>query len=110
MRPYILFSVAGTTYAVKSDLVRHMEMIEQVTSVPNAPGFVEGVVYSRGQVVPVLNLRVRFGFERVARDLRARLLVVDVGGRLLACWPTMRASSCRSLRRQSARPARPSAG
>jgi purine-binding chemotaxis protein CheW len=75
--------VAGTTYAVKSDLVRHMEMIEQVTSVPNAPGFVEGVVYSRGQVVPVLNLRVRFGFERVARDLRARLLVVDVGGRLL---------------------------
>jgi purine-binding chemotaxis protein CheW len=83
MRPYILFSVAGTTYAVKSDLVRHMEMIEQVTSVPNAPGFVEGVVYSRGQVVPVLNLRVRFGFERVARDLRARLLVVDVGGRLL---------------------------
>jgi purine-binding chemotaxis protein CheW len=83
MRPYILFSVAGTTYAVKSDLVRHMEMIEQVTSVPNAPGFVEGVVFSRGQVVPVLNLRVRFGFERVARDLRARLLVVDVGGRLL---------------------------
>jgi len=83
MRPYILFSVAGTTYAVKSDLVRHMEMIEQVTSVPNAPGFVEGVVYSRGQVVPVLNLRVRFGFDRVERDLRARLLVVEVGGRLL---------------------------
>jgi purine-binding chemotaxis protein CheW len=83
MRPYILFSVAGTTYGVKSDLVRHMEMIEQVTSVPNAPGFVEGVVYSRGQVVPVLNLRVRFGFERIARDLRSRLLVVDVAGRLL---------------------------
>jgi purine-binding chemotaxis protein CheW len=83
MRPYILFSVAGTTYGVESQLVRHIEMIEQVTPVPNAPGFVEGVVFSRGQVVPVLNLRVRFGFERVERDLRARLLVVEVGGRML---------------------------
>jgi len=83
MRPYILFNVAGTTYGVESQLVRHIEMIEQVTPVPNAPGFVEGVVFSRGQVVPVLNLRVRFGFDRVERDLRARLLVVEVGGRLL---------------------------
>ena len=83
MRPYILFSVAGTTYGVESQIVRHIEMIDQVTPVPNAPGFVEGVVFSRGQVVPVLNLRVRFGFDRVERDLRARLLVVEVGGRML---------------------------
>lgn len=83
MRPYILFTVAGTTYGVDSQLVRHIEMIEQVTPVPNAPGFVEGVVFSRGQVVPVLNLRVRFGFDRVERDLRSRLLVVEVGGRML---------------------------
>ena len=81
--PYILFSVAGTTYALPSHQVRHMEMIEQVTSVPNAAPFVEGVVFSRGQVVPVINLRVRFGFDRVPRDLRARLLVVEVAGRLV---------------------------
>ena len=31
---------------------------------PNAPPFVDGVVFSRGQVVPALNLRARFGFER----------------------------------------------
>jgi purine-binding chemotaxis protein CheW len=80
---YILFSVAGTTYAVSSQQVRHMEMVEQVTSVPNAAPFVEGVVFSRGRVVPVVNLRVRFGFERVPRDLRSRLLVVDVAGRLI---------------------------
>jgi chemotaxis signal transduction protein len=78
---YILFSVAGTTYALPSHQVRHMEMVEQVTCVPNAPPFVEGVVFSRGQVVPVINLRVRFGFERAPRDLRTRLLVVDSGAR-----------------------------
>ena len=82
-QPYILFCVAGTTYALPSHQVQHIEMVEQVTPVPNAPPFVEGVVFSRGQVVPVLNLRVRFGFDRAARDLRARLLVVAVGGRVM---------------------------
>ena len=80
---YVLFNVAGTTYALPSGQVRHMEMVEQVTPVPNAPPFVEGVVFSRGQVVPVVNLRVRFGFERAARDLRSRLLVVESSGRTI---------------------------
>jgi purine-binding chemotaxis protein CheW len=74
---YILFSVAGTTYALRSEQVLHMEMLEHVTPVPNAPAFVEGVVFSRGQVVPVVNLRARFGFERIDSTLRTRLLVVQ---------------------------------
>lgn len=78
---YILFGVAGTTYALRSHEVLHMEMVEHVTAVPNAPPFVEGVVFSRGQVVPVINLRARFGFERAAIDLRTRLLVVQTEGR-----------------------------
>ena len=82
-RAYILFTVAGTTYALTSEQVRHMEMVEQVTSVPNAAPFVEGVVFSRGQVVPVVNLRIRFGFERAPRDLRSRLIVVEAAGRLV---------------------------
>lgn len=78
---YILFSVAATTYALPSRQVAHVEMVEQVTRVPNAPAFVDGVVFSRGQVVPAINLRARFGFDRAERDLRTRLLVVQAGGR-----------------------------
>ncbi|HUK37395.1 MAG TPA: chemotaxis protein CheW [Vicinamibacterales bacterium] len=78
---YILFTVAGTTYGAPSRQVRHVEMVDEVTPVPNAPPHVEGVVFSRGHVVPVVNLRVRFGFERGARDIRARLLVVEGAGR-----------------------------
>ena len=78
---YILFTLAGTTYAVRTRDVQHMEMVEEITPVPNAPPFVEGVVFSRGQVVPVLSLRARFGFERLAPDIRARLLVVQADGR-----------------------------
>lgn len=82
-RTYILFAVAGTTYAAPSRRVRHIEMVDEVTLVPNAPAHVEGVVFSRGQVVPVVNLRARFGFDRVARDLRSRLLVVESAGRMV---------------------------
>ena len=80
---YILFTVAGTTYALPSGEVRHMEMLEGVTRVPNAPAFIDGVVFSRGQVVPVVNLRARFGFERAAYDLRTRLIVVQAASRVI---------------------------
>lgn len=79
--PYILFELAGTTYGLPSRLVRHIEMVEQVTPVPNAPACVEGVVSSRGQIIPALSLRQRFGFPRVAHGLRSRLIVVQSGER-----------------------------
>ncbi len=78
---FILFTLAGTTYALRTSDVAHVEMVEHVTGVPNAAHFVDGVVFSRGQVVPALNLRARFGFEQAAYDLRTRLLVVQHGGR-----------------------------
>lgn len=78
---YILFTLAGTTYALRTRDVAHIEMIEQITGVPNAAHFVDGVVFSRGQVVPALNLRARFGFEKAPTDLRTRLLVVQNDGR-----------------------------
>jgi len=79
--PFILFTVAGTTYGLRSKDVAHIEMVDQVTAVPNAAHFVDGVVFSRGQVVPALNLRARFGFAKAPYDLSTRLLVVHDGGR-----------------------------
>jgi chemotaxis signal transduction protein len=80
---FILFELAGTAYAVASDSVQQMEMVEQITSVPNSPDFVDGVVFVRGQVVPVVNLRARFGFERTALDLKTRLMIVGHAGRVV---------------------------
>ena len=79
--PHILFELGNTTYGVPSHAVRQMEMIEQITPVPNAPAFVEGVVFSRGQVIPAIDLRVRFGVEKKPYDLRTRLVVVQAGER-----------------------------
>jgi purine-binding chemotaxis protein CheW len=79
--PFIIFELAGTTYALPSRLVQQMEMTEHITPVPNAAPAVEGVVFSRGQVIPTVNLRTRFGFERIPFDLRTRLIVVNLGSR-----------------------------
>jgi purine-binding chemotaxis protein CheW len=78
---YILFTVAATTYAVSSQDVAHVELVEDITRVPNAPAHVDGVVFSRGAVVPAVNLRARFGFDRAPFDARTRLVVVQQDGR-----------------------------
>jgi purine-binding chemotaxis protein CheW len=80
---FILFEIAGTTYAVRSRLVQQVQMIEHVTPVPNAIPVVEGVVHARGRVIPALNLRIRFGFPKIPFDLRSRLVVINPGGRLV---------------------------
>src|SRR4026207_385686 len=81
--PFILFELADTTYGVRSRFVQQIEMIDDVASVPNAHPSVEGVVLVRGQVLPALNLRTRFGFERIGRDLRSRLVVINNGTRVV---------------------------
>jgi purine-binding chemotaxis protein CheW len=78
---FILFELAGTTYALRSADIQQLEMIDHVTPVPNAPAFVDGVVSVRGQVIPALNLRARFGFARKEADIRTRLVVVRAGDR-----------------------------
>jgi len=82
-RPFVLFELAGTAYAVASEAVQQMEMVEHITPVPDAPSFVDGVVFVRGQVVPVVNLRARFGFPKVVCDLKTRLMVVARNSRTI---------------------------
>ena len=78
---YILFELAGSTYALRSDDIQQLEMVGRLTPVPNAPAFVEGVVSIRGQVIPAMSLLARFGFPTVPYDARSRLVIVRAPGR-----------------------------
>lgn len=81
---FILFELAGAFYALRSRDIQQLEMVGQVTPVPNAPAFVDGVVSVRGQVIPAVNLRARFGFDRKHADVRSRLLIVKTNERTVA--------------------------
>jgi purine-binding chemotaxis protein CheW len=78
------FRVGGEEYAL--DLMRVREIIPPlpVTPVPRAPRFVEGVASLRGDVVPVVDVRKRFGLAPTPPTRRTRFLVVVVGRRRLA--------------------------
>lgn len=78
---FVLFELAGNTCGLRSQSVKSVEMVEHVTAVPNTAAFVEGITFTRGQVIPSINLRIRFGFPRVPRDPRARMLVIQPNGR-----------------------------
>jgi purine-binding chemotaxis protein CheW len=80
-QPYVLFELAGTVYAIPSASVQHIEMFEHVTLVPNANPAIDGVVFSRGRVIPALNLRTRFGFPRRDKTLQTRIVFAIVHGR-----------------------------
>ena len=77
------FRIGGEDYAV--DIMRVQEIVSPlpVTPVPRAPAFVDGVVRLRGEVVPVVDVRKRFGLPPVAHGRKTRLLVVHVAGRRL---------------------------
>src|SRR6185436_15151464 len=78
---YVLFELAGSVYGIPSQNVRHIEMFDRATPVPNANPTIDGVVFSRGQVIPALNLRVRFGFPRVNPTIRTRIIFTLVHDR-----------------------------
>ena len=81
LESYVLFELAGSVYGLPSRSVQHIEMFEHVTLVPNANSAIDGVVFSRGQVIPALNLRARFGFPRQENTLRTRIVFATIHDR-----------------------------
>jgi purine-binding chemotaxis protein CheW len=79
-----VFTLAGGTYALPSDVILHLALPGDITPVPNAPHAVEGITPIRGRVTPVLNLRRRFGFPPNAAEEKSRLVVVSTAGREVA--------------------------
>jgi purine-binding chemotaxis protein CheW len=82
--PYIFFELGGSCYGLRSQDVQHVEALEHVTPVPNTVPAVEGVVFSRGHVIPALNLRIRFGMPRAPHTPRTRLIFINLHGRVVA--------------------------
>jgi purine-binding chemotaxis protein CheW len=79
----VSFNLNGEEYGVDILRVQEINRMLQITKVPQAPSFVEGVINLRGKVIPIISLRKRFGFEDRAHDKKTRIVVVDIGGRVI---------------------------
>lgn len=78
---HVVFRVADAEYAISAAEVLHMESFVAATRVPGAQPWVAGVVQTRRQVIPVIDLRARFGLPSAAPTLDSRIIVVKAGER-----------------------------
>jgi purine-binding chemotaxis protein CheW len=77
------FRIGNETYGVRIAAVREIVRVPEITSVPNAPEIIEGVINLRGKIIPVMDLRKRFGLAEIVTDKKNRILVVDLENKLL---------------------------
>jgi purine-binding chemotaxis protein CheW len=75
----VVLELAGEHYGVEIGKVQEIIRMQPITKVPNAPAFVEGVTNLRGRVIPVLDLRQRFGFAAGEQTRRSRIVVAELG-------------------------------
>lgn len=76
----VTFTLGNEEYAVDILKVHEINRMREITKVPNSPSFVEGVVNLRGKVIPVVNLREKFGLQRKDEDKDLRIMIMDVRG------------------------------
>ena len=79
-RQLVVFDLAGENYGVNIGTVREIIRLQSVTHLPEVPDYVEGVINLRGRVIPVVNLRRRFGLAASEHSADNRIVVVDIAG------------------------------
>lgn len=74
----VTFGLGSEEFGVDIMCVQEIIRIPPITRVPKAPEYVEGVINLRGNVIPVVSLRTRFGLERVEESDLSRIIVLQV--------------------------------
>ena len=74
----VTFGIGEEEFGIDILKVQEIIRIMDITKVPNAPPYVEGVISLRGKVIPVIDLRSRFGLDYRPHDSQTRIIVIDL--------------------------------
>jgi len=77
---YLTFALAGEEYGISILKIKEIIGMMPITTIPQTPEFVKGVINLRGKVIPVADLRLRFGMERIDYTERTCIVVVEISG------------------------------
>lgn len=75
---WVVFSLDANTYGIDVQSVRSIERLQPITRVPNSPAHVKGVINLRGVVTPVIDLRLRLGYDEVEPTDETRILIASL--------------------------------
>jgi purine-binding chemotaxis protein CheW len=84
VREFLAFRLGDEDYAIDILKVQEIRVFDTVTKLPGAPAYIKGVINLRGLIAPVLDLRVKFGFEHAEYGPFTVLIVLHVRDRLVA--------------------------
>ena len=76
----VTFGLGNEEFAVDILKVREINKPREITKIPNAPHYMEGVINLRGRVIPVINLRNNFGLPHQENDSGTRIMIMDMQG------------------------------
>ncbi len=77
----VRFNIGDEDFGVDILKVQEINRMLEVTQVPNAPSYIDGVINLRGKVIPIVNLRERFHMPRKERDKHTRIIIVELSGK-----------------------------
>jgi purine-binding chemotaxis protein CheW len=77
----VSFKLGSEEYGVDIAQVQEINRMVAVTHVPRAPQFMEGVINLRGQLIPIIDLRTRFGMPRAEHTKSTRIVVTEIGAK-----------------------------
>ena len=80
MLQLVSFHIGQEEFGLGIQSIQEINRMVDITRVPNAPEFVSGVINLRGKVIPIINLRKRFGFPPKESDRNTRIIVVELSG------------------------------
>ncbi len=75
---YLTFKLESEVFALDVTQVREVLDLTPITKVPRSPDFMRGVINVRGSVVPVVDLRLKFGLSQVEKTLDTRIVVMEI--------------------------------
>ena len=75
----VSFTLGQEEFGLDIQSIQEINRMVEITRVPNSPEFVTGVINLRGKVIPIIDLRKRFGFPPKESDKNTRIIVVELG-------------------------------
>ena len=76
-KEYVIFRLAGESYGINIDNVENIERHIEITRVPYTKTFIQGVINLRGNIIPVINVRKRFGLEEDETSKDSRIMILN---------------------------------
>ncbi|TVQ17241.1 MAG: purine-binding chemotaxis protein CheW [Spirochaetaceae bacterium] len=80
---HLLFRLGSEEYGVPIDKVQSIEELQKIVAVPDMPEYVRGVINLRGHVIPVVDLRLRFGMPDREYDDRTCIIIINAASRVV---------------------------